>query len=99
MGITRNFHDENVQKSIGVSQTFKPISEYNEYREKVIAMAHELYERLWDSKLIARTITLEFKSTKFNNKQRSYTFQNFIYEKSDIVKASDDLLKYMYPFE
>lgn len=74
LGIDRNVHEENIQKSIGVSQTFKPISEFQEYYEKVLIMANELYERLHESELVARTIILEFKTVKFDNKQRSTTF-------------------------
>lgn len=44
-------------------------------------MSIEVYERLFESKLIAKTLTLEFKDVKFNNKQKSITFHHFIYEK------------------
>lgn len=60
-------------------------------------MANELYERLFESKLVARTVILEFKTIKFDNKQRSTTFQHYIFEKQDIIKASVELLKHLWP--
>ncbi len=49
LGIDRNVHEDTVQKSIGVSQTFKPITEFSDYYDKVLIMANELYERLNES--------------------------------------------------
>ena len=60
-------------------------------------MANELYERLFESRLVAKTIILEFKTIKFNVKQRSTTFMHYIFEREDILKASEELLKIMWP--
>jgi|LauGreDrversion4_2_1035121.scaffolds.fasta_scaffold628980_2 hypothetical protein len=60
-------------------------------------MANELYERLNESKLIARTIILEFKTIRFDTKQRSTTFQSYIFERCDIIKSSMELLKLLWP--
>lgn len=97
LGIDRNVHEDTVQKSIGVSQTFKPITDFSDYYDKVLIMANELYERLNESQLVARTIILEFKTIKYDNKQRSTTFQSYIFEKKDILRASLELLKILWP--
>ena len=60
-------------------------------------MAIELYERLWESKLVAKTLTIEFKTVKFNIRQRSTTFHHYVFEKGDLCKASLELLKIMWP--
>jgi nucleotidyltransferase/DNA polymerase involved in DNA repair len=60
-------------------------------------MANELYERLNESQLVARTVILEYKTIKFDNKQKSTTFQSCIFEKKDIIKASVELLKLIWP--
>lgn len=44
-------------------------------------MSIEVYERLFESKLIAKTLTLELKDVHFNNKQKSITFNHFVFEK------------------
>ena len=60
-------------------------------------MANELYERLNESQLVARTVILEYKTIKFDNKQRSTTFQNYIFERKDIIKTSVELFKMIWP--
>eukprot|EP00347_Sterkiella_histriomuscorum_P019036 403343212 len=97
LGIDRNYHEDTVQKSIGVSQTIKPIHEKKEHDDRVRAMAIELYERLKESELMAKTLTLELKTVRFNIKQRSTNFHTYIWEKSDIVRASEELLNVMWP--
>ncbi|CDW84079.1 dna polymerase iv kappa [Stylonychia lemnae] len=97
LGVDRNYHEDTIQKSIGVSQTFKPIVDKKDHEDKVKAMAIELYERLLESQLVAKTLTLELKTSKFNIKQRSTTFHQYIQEKNDIVRASEELLNVMWP--
>ena len=65
--------------------------------DKVNLMANELYERLLESNLIAKTVVLEFKTVKFDAKQKSTTFNFYIFERQDIVKASTELMKLMWP--
>ena len=68
LGITRVVHENSIQKSIGVSQTFHAIFEYDEYFQKTKVMANELFERLNESQLMAKTMTIEIKTTKFDVK-------------------------------
>ena len=46
---------------------------------------------------MAKTLTLELKTVKFNIKQRSTNFNNYVFERSDIVRASEELLNVMWP--
>jgi hypothetical protein len=64
---------------------------------KVLTLANETYERLRESGLMAKTIIIEFKTIKYNIKQRSTTFSHYIFERCDIVKASLELLKILWP--
>ena len=66
LGVTRVTHENCVQKSIGVSKTFKPISEYGDYEEIVKCMSGEVAERMREQKIMGKTITLEIKTVKFN---------------------------------
>ena len=69
MGITRVVHEATIQRSVGIQKTFTTfISEWNDYLEKVGAMATELAERLDEQKIMAKTLTLELKTTKFEKK-------------------------------
>jgi len=55
-----------VQKSLGVSKTFKPICDYKSFVEIILVMATELSERISDQRLMAKTMTLEVKTVKFD---------------------------------
>ena len=50
--------------------------------DKIVAMSVELFERLWENRLIARNLTMDIKSVKFSVKQRSMFFPSFIHEKA-----------------
>jgi nucleotidyltransferase/DNA polymerase involved in DNA repair len=53
-------------KSIGTSKTFpKGLTEFAEVRDKVIALATELFERMNQSKIMARILTVSMTTVKF----------------------------------
>ena len=62
-------------------------------------MVEELYERLTDSKLMAKTMTLELKTVKFDVRQRSNTFPAYIFRKRDLMQESLKLLKGLWPLQ
>ena len=82
---------------MGVSKTFRPITEQKDYIDVLFAMVEELYERLTESRLMAKTMTLELKTVKFDVKQRSNTFNAYIYRKRDLMQESVKLLKGLWP--
>lgn len=51
-----------------MSQTFKQITDFQDHWDKVVVIANELYERLTDSRLVAKTVVVEFKTMKFDVK-------------------------------
>lgn len=62
MGIYRTVHEHNVQKSLGVSSTFKPIYKDKEFVQKITAAAEELAARVNECKIVFRNMTLEMKT-------------------------------------
>ncbi|CDW79370.1 dna polymerase iv kappa [Stylonychia lemnae] len=100
MGIARNTHDETgLKKSLNVSQTFQVLSEYNQIKQKLEELCEEMEARAKQEKLSGRTLTLEFKNDKFKNKQRSYTQNQFIWRKEDLMKIAINLLNDVQPLE
>ena len=59
----------------------------------------ELYERLTESRLMAKTMTLELKTVKFENIQRSMTFSTFIYQHKDILNEAYKLFRGLWPLD
>jgi hypothetical protein len=41
------------------------LTDYDDYKDKIILMANELFERITESKIMAKTMTLELKSRSF----------------------------------
>jgi hypothetical protein len=85
MGIYRTVHEYNIQKSLGVSASFKPIKEDWEFTEKITECAKELSERINDCRLVFRSLTMEIKTTEFEMLQRSRTLKYYIYREIDII--------------
>lgn len=48
---------------------------------------------------MAKTMTLEVKTVKFDIRQRSCTFPIFIYRKKDLIDESIKLLKDLWPLD
>jgi len=88
LGISRNFHDEDdedaCQKSISVSSTFKPLSTLEQFKEKISELSEELAERIDKRKVAGITVSLELKSTKYEEVQKSMTLKSHIWLAEDL---------------
>jgi hypothetical protein len=75
MGIGKCIHDESshVKKSLSVAETFKPLNSIEELKAKVGQLAKDLHLKCIAEGLIGRMLTIEYKTTKLINKQKSYT--------------------------
>ena len=62
-------------------------------------MATELAERVNDLRLMAKTMTLEVKTVKFDIRQRSCTFHSYIFRKKDILDESMKLFMGLWPID
>lgn len=82
LGVSRSEHeegdDDGIQKSISNSTTFRPIYKYEDFLEKLVEISEELSERMEKHQIMGRTITVEFKSTKFDLKNKSMGLNNYI---------------------
>ncbi len=97
LGISRVMHevdDKGVvgQRSMGVSSTFKPIHRYGQFVDKLTQLAEELEQRANQNRLMGRTLVLEFKSFKFENKIKSMTFPHYLFNKNQFIKYGIILL-------
>ena len=69
LGISRNVHEDArdlLQKSLSVSGTFKPISRFNQFKEKINEMAEEMEERARAAGFKGRALTISFKNINFD---------------------------------
>lgn len=85
MGIYRTVHEYNIQKSLGVSSSFAPITEEKDFVEKITLCAQELSARVNDCRLVFRSLVMEMKTTEFEMLQRSNTLKYYIYREKDII--------------
>ena len=60
-------------------------------------MVEELFQRLTESQLMAKTVTVEVKSVKFETKQHASTVKNYIYQRKDLLSVVMKLLKELWP--
>lgn len=89
LGVAKNVHeDAGVKKSLNCSETFPLISDYDKMKEKLAKLCKDLDERANFQKLKGRTLTLEFKSDKFKNKQKSFTCQYYMDNYDQFYKLS-----------
>ena len=73
LGIARNVHeDQGLKKSLNISETFQITSDYEQIKAKLEKLCKELEGRAKNQGLSGRTLTVEFKSDKFKNKQQSH---------------------------
>ena len=72
MGISRCTHEDDAgllaKKSISFSKSFKVISRHEQFREKLEGLARQLSEKCDEMKVLARTLSIEFKTEKFTQK-------------------------------
>lgn len=100
MGIAKNVHDEQgIKKSINCSETVPLITKKEEFIDQISKLCKELEERAAIQKLMGRTITVEFKTDKFKNKQKSYTSSYFMGEFRQFYEISLKLLDDTWPME
>jgi DNA polymerase kappa len=103
LGISKVIHEAQdttvQQRSMGVSSTFRPIHRYGQFVEKLIALAEELESRALQNNLMGRTLVLEFKSFKFENKIKSMTFPHYLFTKNQLIKYGIILLNQAWPVE
>ena len=59
-------------------------------------MAIEVAQRLEDSKIMAKIMTLEVKNAKFDMVQRSTQTTNFVHKESEVVTEAVKLLQQMW---
>lgn len=90
LGIGKVMHekDEGVvsQRSMGVSCTFKPIHRYNQFLEKMFKLAAVLEDRANQSRVMGKTLVLEFKNYKFETKIKSMTFPHYLHTQNQFKK-------------
>jgi hypothetical protein len=65
----------------------------------LIALAEELESRALQNNLMGRTLVLEFKSFKFENKIKSMTFPHYLFTKNQLIKYGIILLNQAWPVE
>ncbi len=65
----------------------------------MIALAEELESRALQNNLMGRTLVLEFKSFKFENKIKSMTFPHYLFTKNQLIKYGIILLNQAWPVE
>lgn len=67
LGIGQTLHDadEDDQKGISVSETFKPLKTKLEFKQKMYELCEELAKRMLKSELAGRIVHLGIKSTSF----------------------------------
>eukprot|EP00347_Sterkiella_histriomuscorum_P000280 403376484 len=103
MGISRCSHDDDsgnlAKRSISFSKSFKVISRFEQFKEKMDKLATNLAEKCNEMKILARTLSIEFKTEKFMLKQRSLTFNQHICHKDDIMRYANELLNAVWPVE
>ena len=100
LGVAKNVHEDiGLKKSLNCSETFPNISEYEAIKEKLHKLCKELDERARFQKLRGRTLTLEFKSDKFKNKQKSYTCAYYMESFNQYFKLSVQLLDQAWPMD
>lgn len=65
----------------------------------MIALSEELESRALQNNLMGRTLVLEFKSFKFENKIKSMTFPHYLFTKNQLIKYGIILLNQAWPVE
>eukprot|EP00347_Sterkiella_histriomuscorum_P012843 403367013 len=102
LGIARNFHEEDdddaCQKSISVSTTFRPLYKLDQFKDKISEICEDLAQRMDKRKIGGLTITLELKSTEFNNVNKSMTLNRYIWTSEDMRTYCHQLLEMQWPF-
>lgn len=82
------------RKSVGAEQTFSSDLFYeNELKDEMLKISDILWERIGKSKVKAKTLTLKFKYSDFEQHTRSKTISGFFSTKNELISESERLLK------
>jgi len=79
LGVSGNIHEkQEIKKSLSVCHSFSPIESEAEIRSKVDSLVAELAAKCEKERLEGRTITFEYKNSKFQITQKSVTKGKFV---------------------
>ena len=74
MGISRCVHENPIQKSIGASKTFPMmVTSLEDHKDKVLILANEICGRMDETKIMAKAMSLEIKTSKYEILFRQHT--------------------------
>jgi nucleotidyltransferase/DNA polymerase involved in DNA repair len=101
MGIGKCVHDESshVKKSLSVAETFKPLNSIEELKAKVAQLAKDLHLKCIAEGLIGRMLTIEYKTTKLINKQKSYTASLYTDSEDELTNIGLKLFNQIWPVD
>lgn len=96
----RQINPTRKRKSLGRERTFREnTNDINILNEYLLDISEKIEDDMAKKDLQAKTLNLKVKNANFKTITRSITFQEPIYKKTDIYKASSDLLKSTYKDE
>jgi nucleotidyltransferase/DNA polymerase involved in DNA repair len=101
LGIHKNVHDDSnqIKKSLSVAETFKPVNNYEELKQKVLHLAKEMHLKCIAEGLTGRMLTIEYKTIKLINKQKSYTANLFTDTEDELMSVALRLFNQVWPVE
>jgi DNA polymerase kappa len=95
LGISHCYHPEirEDQKSISLSQSFKPTENFEELDLKIKEFCNEISEQLQEKECKAKCISVSIKNYRFESKLKSETLTKYIYKSEDIYAIASKLFK------
>jgi DNA polymerase kappa len=94
LGLGKNEHEkyDAIKKSMSVCYSFKPINNEAEIRQKLEQLIIDITEKCNSERLEGRTLTFEFKNSKFVITQRSVTKSKFIGRDAEEIRSCSERL-------
>jgi DNA polymerase IV len=90
----RTVNPHRIRKSIGAERTFsEDLSQLSEMEEKIVAMAHSVFDYMKRKDNFGRTISLKIKTPDFNTFTRSKTFNGEVKNREQFVNIAKELLR------
>lgn len=100
LGIARCFHEKSEErKSISVSRTFPTIASFKDMENKLRELAESIADDLEYFGKMAKHITVNAKTHKFEVKSKNLVLDKFIKSKEEIFTNSCILLKQLWPLD
>lgn len=100
LGIARCFHEKSEErKSISVSRTFPTIANYKDMENKLRELSESIADDLEYFRKMAKHITVNAKTHKFEVKSKNLMLDKFIKSKDEIFVNSCILLKQLWPLD